>query len=427
MKTIFRYTNVGLLLAAILMLGAVAGFAQTTPPAATTPAGPCEDAELGTSSDAIRQGFTVYATASLEDKKKTINAGKAFLEKYGSCEKAKDLSDYLKQYLPGLEEALTKVNKEVAEKALTAKFDTGLKTKNYDDAYAAGRELLATNPDKFRPALLALGSIGYDESLKSPSNTKYNEDTLKYARQAIADLEGGKTFATYDLGGGYKFTGKDDALGWLNASIGYLTFLKNRKEGLPYLYKATQATGSEARKQPVLYGAIGDYYYDEVRKLAKEVSDLEKSQEGVTDPAALAQIVANIKAKVALVNGTAEAAIDAYARAHDIAKKDPKAKAYADSLYKTLQDLYNVRFGKMDGFDAFIAKTVAKPMPNPTNPVTPIEDAPAAPATATTSSTTPAAAAPAATETAKPATAAAKTAGGKTGTIAKKPLKRKAN
>ena len=150
MKTIFRYTNVGLLLAVILTLGAVAGFAQT----------PCEDAELGTSSDAIRQGFTTYATASLEDKKKTINAGKTFLEKYGACEKAKDLTDYLKQYLPGLEESLTKASKDAAEKVLTDKFNNGLKTKNYDDAYAAGRELLTTNPDKFRPALLALGSIG---------------------------------------------------------------------------------------------------------------------------------------------------------------------------------------------------------------------------------------------------------------------------
>ena len=92
-----------------------------------------------------------------------------------------------------------------------------------------------------------------------------------------------------------------------------------------------------------------------------------------------------------MFNGTAEAAIDSYARAFHLAKADSKTpKAYTDSLLKSMQDLYNVRFNKPDGFDAFIAQVDKKPMPNPLMPVTPISDPEpvATPADATT--TTPA-------------------------------------
>jgi hypothetical protein len=116
------------------------------------------------------------------------------------------------------------------------------------------------------------------------------------------------------------------------------------------------------------------------------------------------------------MNGTAEAAIDAYARAYSFAKtkKDPVTpKPYIDSLYKNLQDLYKVRFNKTEGFDAYIASTISKPMPNPLNPIVPINDA--EPSTAATGDASPA-------ETVKPAAKPA--SGSRPAAVAKKPIKR---
>jgi hypothetical protein len=203
-------------------------------------------------------------------------------------------------------------------------------------------------------------------------------------------------------------------------TVGYINFFdkNNKKEGLSYLYKATQVN-SDTKSNPVVYETIGAYYFDDVRRLAKEIQDLAAKQSPDNTEEQATQLVNEIKAKVGLVNGTAEAAIGAYARAYTFAKnkKDPVSpKAYVDSLYKNLQDLYKVRFNKTDGFDAYIASTVNKPMPNPLSPIVPINDA--EPATAATGDAAPSTAKPVAPE-AKPVS------GSKPAAVAKKPIKRK--
>ena len=101
MKTIFRPLSLGLILAATIALGAVAGFAQD----------PCVDAEGQTKmSDTFRELYPKKAT--VDDQRATINSGKAFLDKYGACDTAKEFSDYLKTAIPALEKALAAGSKE---------------------------------------------------------------------------------------------------------------------------------------------------------------------------------------------------------------------------------------------------------------------------------------------------------------------------
>jgi|ERR1035437_40698 hypothetical protein len=379
MKTIFRSSILGLLIATILALGAVASFAQD----------PCTDADGMTkmSEDLTR----LYADKSIEGRRKYIDTGKQFLEKYGSCDPAKDVADYLKKYLPGLETALKGMTDAAAETALTTRFNTALKASNWDEVYASGKEVLAKYPDKYRDVEILFGLIGLDETAKTPRVTKWNDETLRYAKISISDLEAGKTFSANYGVPPYSHKTKDEALAELNYAVGFiLTYDKNnKKEAAPYLYKASQFN-SDTKKNPVLYQAIGAYYFDDVKKLAADVDTMIKAQDP-KDPDDIAkQKVDAIKAKVAMVNGTSEAAIDAYARAYNLAKADPKMnKPYSDGLYKTLQDLYNVRFGKMEGFDAFITKTVAQPLRDPSAPVKPISDPePASTPSATTKTPT---------------------------------------
>lgn len=385
MKTIFRLVNGGLLLAVMMALGAVAGIAQN----------PCEDAAGQTTlGDTVREQFK---DKTLPGRKKFVETAKQFVQKYGECDPAKDLSEWAKKMIPSSEDTIKKMEAQKIEDDLVIRFNAALTAKNWDELYAAGKVLLANYGEKYRPVEIGLGFVGLEETAKTPRVTKYNEDTLRFARQSIQDLEAGKTFATYGVsikgGANLEFKNKDDALGWLNYTIGYILFYdKNqKKEALGHLYKTTQIA-SDAKNEAVIYQMIGGYFSDDVKKLADEVLLLEGQQPNIPDtkPDELRALVEKIKEKVAMVNGTAEAAIDAYARALDVANKNPKTpKPYKDGLLKSLQGLYNLRFGKMDGFDTFVANTIKKPLPNPLDPIKPVVD-PESVKTTTTSTTVPA-------------------------------------
>src|SRR5262245_49399970 len=127
MKAIFRYTNIGLLLAVVLALGAVAGFAQD----------PCVDAEgQGSANDKIQE---LFKDKSIAGRKAYVAAGKSFIEKYGSCESAKELTDYLKGNLPRVENTIRQMEEAEVENKLVARFNGALTAKNWDEVYAAGK------------------------------------------------------------------------------------------------------------------------------------------------------------------------------------------------------------------------------------------------------------------------------------------------
>ncbi|MFM9905983.1 MAG: hypothetical protein ACKVQJ_15580 [Pyrinomonadaceae bacterium] len=365
MKTIFRSLNIGLILASIIAFGAVAGFAQD----------PCADAEGQTTlGDKVR---AQYADKTIEGRKAFVESGKQFLEKYGACEPAKELSDYLKVQIPKVEGIIKEMirAKRIAE--LTGRFDTALKGKNWDAVYAAGKEILQEFPDEFRTVEIVLGAIGGEEAFKA--NFKYNDDALRFAKQSITDLEGGKPFI---LGGkprfglslkdsyNFEFATKEDAIGWLNLYIGYIIQVgqKNKVAAAPYLFKATQA--ADTAKNPVPYELIGGYYFDELNKIVEQIQIKAKDQKDTDAPDVAQKKIDDIKALVAMSNGTSERAMDAFSRAYTFGKDAP----YKARMKKNVEDAYKLRFSKTEGVDAWIAGVAAKPFINPTTPIAPISD-----------------------------------------------------
>lgn len=412
MKTISRYTATGLMMAAILALGAVTGMAQDPTSAGTVSSEPtaCKDPDLTPASEKVTKDFTDYGKLSNDDKQKAIDNADAFAKKYAGCESAKALVDYVNQYLPGMKTALKKAIEDEEERKLVARFDNALKAKQFDEVYASGKEILQKYPDKYRSAEIVLGTIGYDEAYKG--NNKYNEDTLKFARQSIADLEANKEFKLNNktaLGlKPYEYNSKEDAIGWLNLYIGYILSgpQKNRAAGLPHLYKASQATTSAASKNPVLYEMVGDYYLDMYNKLIEEEAKLLAEAEALGEAATEAQVTEKkdaIEAKRALMRGTADRLMDAYSRAYTFA--DPKAVDFKKKMKGLVEGAYQQRFKKpATGIETWIASSVGKPFPNPTTPVAPVTDAAAVTPTTTTSTTAPAATSPATTTTKVPPT-----------------------
>ncbi len=394
MKTIFRYTNIAFLAAAFLVAASTAAFAQDN----------CGDAAgqlaLG---DQVREDFK---DKSIAGKKKFVGTGKSFLEKYGACEVQKDLADWLKARIPTTETQIKEMEEAEAEAKLVARFNGALDAKNWDEVYVSGKEILAKYPEKFRTVEVVLAALGGEEAFKG--NYKYADESIKYSKISIADLEAGKPFKVGDqelIGLSKKdkynfgFPSRPDAIGWLNLYIGYIMHVnKNDKAGAaPYLYKATQNASSGASKNPVPFELIGGYYFEQLNKIVEQIQAKAKEQSDTDTPEVAQQKVDELKKLVAMSNGTAERAMDAFSRAYTLGNTaDYKAK-----MKKNVTDAYKVRFAKEEGVDAWITTAVAKPFINPMTPIAPISD-PEPATTSTGSSTGTPSAAPAKTAPAGP-------------------------
>jgi hypothetical protein len=343
----------------------------------------------------IRETYPKLAT-----RKQAIEAGKTFLEKYGACEAPKEFADWVKAQMPKWEESVAK--KEAADKlgALFTKFDAGIANSKFDDVYAAGKELLAVEPENVH-VMIPMGLIGLTESYKN--NNKYNDDTLRYAKMAIDKLNAGAkpkldakgnpvlnkdgkpAYSTWDFS-------KEEAIDELTYATAYLTYYskKDKKAALPIYYQLSQGSG-KYKNEPRVYATIGSYYLEEAGKLGDEIAKMIEKQKTLATDEEKVKFDAEIKAKVGLFNGYTERAIDAFGRAHKVAPSATAAeKTYKDTLFKQVQELYKRRFDKETGLNEYVAAALAKPFPNPTSEVTPINDPEPVETTTNTTSSTPA-------------------------------------
>lgn len=443
MKSVFRFS----VIATLTLAFAGASFAQD----------PCADLE---GNQAKYKEFTdVYADTSLPGREKALTVAKSYVSTYEKCEDFKQQVDYLKGYIPTAEEQLNKIKIKGQFDEIVGRFNNSLKGGVWDEVYASGKQLLTRSELDAKQKLditILLGSIGFDESINN--NDKYNAETVKYAQDAIRQLEGGAVGDKYGVGNAGKgviYKTKDNALGWLNMTVGYIKYYrdKNQKDAIPFLYKATQQANAGTKTNPLGYVAIANWYFKEVQDRETERTQLLADAKAAEDQANKAGISeeekkaavdkiteATEKAKsvYALQKGYADRAVDAFSRAYNL-YTDPRDKALKDDVYNTMKELYKFRNnGKEVGFDAAISSVKTKPMPNPSTEVTPVVEA--TPAETNTTGTAPkastvtpeattnktaATAKPAATTTTKPAATKPASTTATTATPAKKPAPKK--
>jgi len=397
MKTIYRQLFFGAILAVAVAAGSIAATAQTATP------DPCEPAVA-----AYTEWTKLFELKDLPSRKSAVEKGKDIVSKYANCEAVKDGVKYISDSLPGMEAAIKRIEEKGYETVLLKRFDDSMKAKNWDEVYASGKEVISKyvdvevnssdtpevqkqkkdRADKYRAAKLVLGSIGLDETGKTPSNTKWNDDTIKYAKASIADIEAGKTFAAWGVSP-FSYKGKEDALGWMNYTIGFILFndKKDKKGASDYMFKASQV-GPETKVNPVVYTTLASFYITDLNKNIEELKALPGPADGDT-PEVKEQKFQAIKSKTGMVNGAAERVMDAYARAYNFA---PVAnKAYRDGVKASFKQIYDIRFQKPDAatptVDAWITSAAAKPLVNPATPISPVID-PEKTSTATTPTTT---------------------------------------
>src|SRR6185369_12219679 len=271
-------------------------------------------------------------------------------KKYLACpasgevtEAQQKIIDYLKNFVSKYEDATKK----------TSYRDLLYNKQKYAEAYAAAKDVLATEPENLQ-VLVDLGTNAY--LLPPLKNASLTAEGLGYAQKALAMLDAGKTLDKWDPLGS-----KDVAVAYLNYSIGTLTLEKDPGNALKNLIKAAQFE-TPLKKSPYTYAYIaGAYETGPYAKLSEEYKTCCSGKDETPDS----------KLKLANINQIIDRMIDAYARAVALAAADPKFAQAKTGWNESLTTWYKYRNSdKTDGLDQVIAGVLAKPLPPEPTPLT---------------------------------------------------------
>ena len=291
-------------------------------------------------------------------------------KKYLACppgaevtEAQQKIIDYLKNFVSKYDAAMKKVNYRVK---------IYNDPRNYPEGYAMGKEILATEPENLQ-VLVDLGANAY--LLPPLKNPQLTADGLGYAQKALQLIDSGKTLDDWK-----PLASKDEAVAYLNYSIGTLTLEKDPSAALKNLLKAAQFE-TILKKSPYTYAYIAGAY--ETGPYAK-LSDEYKSKFSGKDETPESKLM------LANINQLVDRMIDAYARAVALAGTDSKFATAKTGWNESLTQYYKFRNSdKTDGLDQMVATVLSKPLPPEPTPLTslPATSAPAA-TPASTSGTT---------------------------------------
>lgn len=393
---LYTYAGAAVLAASFAGVGELKAQTTTPSPAPAAPAAPATPAQGECSAEAKLAIYNEFRTIFKTDQDKAYVLAK----KYLACPTAageESIAAYLRdKFVAPMDKArrAPQVSSLVYEK------------KDFAKAFEMGKQILAEEPDNLR-VLTDLAYAGY-LAASNKVNT-FNADTLNYARKAIQLLQAGGTLENWA-----PYTSKDEALAYLNNSIGVLTIGENPSEALRHLLKAAQLEG-KLKKDAITYGYIGDAYqsgpYDKLAAAYKACC------EGKDETP---------ESKLALenLNQVIDRMIDAYARAVALSGSDAASQARKKAWMETLTNWYKFRNkDSVTGLDSLIASVTSKPLPPEPTPITTLP-------TSTPAATTPAsgtgagngaAATPATTTAPKPATTPATTNATTTTVVKPKP------
>lgn len=323
-----------------------------------------------------------------------VAAGKEYLSKCSTLAGQEEVLKYVTAQVPKVEVALA-AKKD--DRDIYTPFNKSVPAKDWATAFRTGKLAIEKTPTDVDVPLI-LASIGFDRAIvDNPPVDTFNADTISLAKSVLQKLEEGKTSGTGNfgaLGYSYKTTacadGKTNAIGWMNYTIGAVMFtrMNQKKEALPYLYKATQAGCETKDKIANIYRIIGSWYVDEFKRLEGEKNasyDAIKDMP-TTDPT-FPEKEKKYKDLVALQKGYMERVMDSYARAYKAAVNNKETPAFSNVLLNRSKEFYKFRNGDAPKvtFDSWLS-ALPTSYADPTSAVTPIVEA--EPTTAPTAMTT---------------------------------------
>jgi hypothetical protein len=345
MKKIIGWLTICASLGAVAAIGCANVYAQAATQAGCTP-------------EAKQAWYTEFRANFKTDQAKAYDLAK----KYLACPvdpAEKQVADYLTNYVNLVDKAnrTPKLTELVYEKT---------DKKDYAKIFELGKQILADEPENVK-VYVDLAYAGYLAA--SSKNDTYVPDTLNYAKKAIQLIQAGKAPDNWA-----PYTGKDDALSYLDNTIGVLTLPKNPSEALPFLLKAAQFEG-KLKKQAITYGYIAAAY--EQGPYDKLSADYKAKFEGKDETP---------ESKLALenINQVIDRMIDALARAVSLSGSEAATQAAKKAWMESLTTWYKYRHNQTEaGLPELIASVMSKPLPPEPTPLTTL---PTPPATTTTPS-----------------------------------------
>jgi hypothetical protein len=214
--------------------------------------------------------------------------------------------------------------------------------------------------------LVDLGANAY--LLPPLKNDQLTAEGLSAAQKALQMIESGKTLEDWN-----PLASKDEAVAYLNYSIGTLTLEKDPSGALKNLIKVAQFE-TPLKKSPYTYAYIAGAY--ETGPYAKMSDEYKRLYQGKDETPESKLMLANI-------NQLVDRMIDAYARAVALAGADAKFATAKTGWNESLTQWYKFRNSdKTDGMDQLIAGILSKPLPPEPTPLTslPPSSTPATPA-----------------------------------------------
>ncbi|QQS42700.1 MAG: hypothetical protein IPM63_07145 [Acidobacteriota bacterium] len=338
-----------------------------------------------------------YNSNNVADLQKAVDAAKEYIRLCGDKPEEEQLVTYFKDGYPKIEQRIIDIKEAIAaqealdaEKKRLATFDAAYKAKNWAQVFAAGEEVLnhpEVGKQKFHLDMrILLASRGSVLAESNPPINDFNQQTLKYAQEAISRISAGETSGTGNWGAyDFSWKTKENALGQLNYAIGYIKYhpQSRKDDGIAYYYKATQFD-SDTKKYSPIYVTLGEWYQEKARELGIKREALDLSE------AAGEQQQPNIDKAyeyLAMEKAYVERAMDAYARALSIAKTDKGAtEEFKAGLFEQLKNLFAFRYSepteegkKTDAsINSYVASVSSNSLPNPANEPAPVQVRPAA-------------------------------------------------
>lgn len=319
---------------------------QTPTPSPAAAQGQCTDE----SKAAWYADFTKFR---IPDAMKAYEAAKKYL---AACPQEEGpIPTYLKKWT-------TQYDKDARKIKLTNLF---VDQRKYAEALPVAKEVLVDEPDNVT-ALIALGYGGYALAVNT-KNESGNAEAISYAKKAIQAIESGKAPESWA-----PFKSKDDTLGYLYYSVGFLERVTNPSDALTNFVKAAQFE-SDIKKNSQTYAFIANAYENEYAKQSTEYLIFKDKPETPESKLAAENI-----------NQLVDRIIDALARAVAVAGSDAPAQAAKAQWLARLTELYKFRHNSSDaGLNELIASVMSKPLPPKPTPLTTL------PVTTPATSTTP--------------------------------------
>lgn len=274
--------------------------------------------------------FVTNIKGDATQQKLAYEQGQEYLTKYGADQD--QYVAYIRKWNAKYEKALRELD-----------FDNALRAKDWPKSFTVGKQIISTDGESFS-VLTKLVDAGYRNA--TAGNTTLNNETIGYARKALAVVEGGQ------LTDPAPFKTTEDAGGFLNYTLGWFLRETAPAEAAGLAKKA--ATASAYKNEAATYLLLASALIaSEYEPLAKEYnakfSGKEVSPEG--------------EALNARVKAVAQRVIDAYARAAALLTK-PEQKDARTAVMEELTSLYKTFNNNSDaGLNDLIASVLSKPLP----------------------------------------------------------------